>query len=81
MMTVPDLGWYVECQNWFGELSKEISDKKIIEVFKVLNTSLCLTSSAKTMSNEYWVGPELLKLWNVPSVSDFPQRKQNIIIL
>ena len=32
MMTVPDLGWYVECQNWFGELSKEISDKKIIEV-------------------------------------------------
>lgn len=32
MMTVPDLGWYVECQNEFGELSKEISDKKIIEV-------------------------------------------------
>lgn len=32
IMTVPDLGLYVEHQNWFGEHSEEISDKKITEV-------------------------------------------------
>lgn len=40
-MTLPDLSLYLELQNWFGELSKDISDlkkKKQTQLLKRCNT-------------------------------------------
>lgn len=31
-MALPDFNLHLELKNWFGELSKEISDKKVIKV-------------------------------------------------